>query len=79
MIASSVRKERMPREMLKRWFGLQPRLTVDTAQLPPGLRVYAVGDVHGRVDLLRSLHTMIADDAARAVPRTRMLADFLGD
>lgn len=69
----------MPREMLKRLFGLQPRLTVDTAQLPPGLRVYAVGDVHGRVDLLRALHARIAADAAYAVPGTRMLAVYLGD
>ncbi len=31
--------------------------------LPPGLRVYAIGDVHGRSDLLGRLHLAIAADA----------------
>ena len=45
---------------------------------PPGTRIYAVGDIHGRVDLLRRLHAMIADDAA-AAPDRRRLAVYLGD
>jgi serine/threonine protein phosphatase 1 len=32
--------------------------------LPPGLRVYAVGDVHGCADRLGALHAAIAADAA---------------
>ncbi len=31
--------------------------------LPPGLRVYAIGDVHGCADRLAALHAMIAADA----------------
>lgn len=34
--------------------------------LPPGLRVYAIGDIHGRLDLFDALLTRIdSDDAAR--------------
>lgn len=32
------------------------------ARAPDGLRIYAVGDIHGRVDLLRILHHLIAKD-----------------
>ena len=34
------------------------------AFLPPGRRVYCIGDIHGRLDLLRELRAMIASDAA---------------
>ncbi len=34
------------------------------ATVPDGLRVYAIGDIHGRADLLDELHRMIRDDAA---------------
>ena len=34
------------------------------AGVPDGLRVYAVGDIHGRADLLDELHHMIRNDAA---------------
>lgn len=48
------------------------------AAVPAGERVYAVGDVHGRADLLRDLIARIeADDAARAPARTTIV--FLGD
>ena len=45
---------------------------------PPGTRIYAVGDIHGRVDLLRRLYAMIAEDAA-AAPDQRRVAVHLGD
>jgi serine/threonine protein phosphatase 1 len=46
--------------------------------LPPGYRLYAVGDVHGRDDLLGELLDSIhRDDAARAPARTVLV--FLGD
>lgn len=46
--------------------------------VPDGRRVYAVGDVHGRLDLLRDLTGQIAcDDAARAPAQTTIV--FLGD
>ena len=47
------------------------------AHLPDGLRIYAVGDIHGRVDLLRILHHIIAeDDDGRMHER---LVVYLGD
>ena len=32
--------------------------------LPPGLRIYCIGDIHGRLDLLLQLHGSIEQDAA---------------
>ncbi len=46
--------------------------------IPEGLRVYAVGDIHGRLDLLDELLRMIArDNAVRPQADTRVI--FLGD
>lgn len=45
---------------------------------PPGYVVYAVGDIHGRADLLRRLLGDIADDA-RGRPAVRRVLVFLGD
>ncbi len=48
------------------------------ARLPEGVRVYAIGDVHGRVDLLQRLYGQIAQDLSdRPVDKT--LEVFLGD
>ncbi len=45
---------------------LRPREAVPLPSVPQGQRVYAVGDIHGRLDLLRALAAAIAeDDAAR--------------
>jgi len=46
--------------------------------LPPGERVYAVGDIHGRADLLAEMQDMISADAARRPPGT-MTVVWLGD
>lgn len=46
--------------------------------LPEGLRIYAVGDIHGRDDLLAELQGRIAEDAARAPSATNILI-YLGD
>lgn len=49
-----------------------------SASLPDGLRVYAIGDIHGRLDLLDELlATIDADDSARPAARTMLV--FLGD
>lgn len=48
------------------------------AALPPGLRVYAVGDVHGCDQRLGLLHGAIAEDAA-ARPTGRIVLLHLGD
>lgn len=48
------------------------------ASLPEGKRVYAIGDIHGRLDLLDALLAQIADDDAhRGRSDTQLL--FLGD
>ncbi|MCK1550834.1 MULTISPECIES: metallophosphoesterase family protein [unclassified Bradyrhizobium] len=47
-------------------------------QLPDGVRIYAIGDVHGRADLLQSLLTVIDADLARSAPE-RAIQVFLGD
>ncbi|TDH59702.1 serine/threonine protein phosphatase [Dankookia rubra] len=46
--------------------------------LPPGLRIYAIGDVHGCADRLGELHAMIAADA-RARPTEEVVLVHLGD
>ena len=43
-----------------------------------GCRVYAVGDIHGRADLLAALHDRIVDDAAAATAGRKVLV-YLGD
>jgi serine/threonine protein phosphatase 1 len=45
---------------------------------PPGLRIYAIGDVHGRLDLLDQLLAKIALDFAESRVQRRLLV-FLGD
>ena len=48
------------------------------AAIPDGLRIYAVGDIHGRADLLGRLAGIVAEDLeAHPVPEARTI--FLGD
>lgn len=61
--------------LLKR---LRRQPTPPDSAVPPGVRIYAIGDVHGRVDLLRELLVMIGEDnAARAETDVQLI--FLGD
>jgi len=46
--------------------------------VPPDLRLYAIGDIHGRVDLLDTLHEQIVADAAAANARENVIV-YLGD
>jgi serine/threonine protein phosphatase 1 len=46
--------------------------------LPAGLRIYAVGDIHGRYDLLEALYADICRDIERAPPE-HSIEIFLGD
>jgi serine/threonine protein phosphatase 1 len=53
-------------------------LTAAPATLPPGERVYAIGDVHGCLDRLVALHEAIVEDiGARPAERTTLV--HLGD
>lgn len=46
--------------------------------VPAGLRAYAVGDIHGRLDLLEALHEEIRADAAASTAERRLVV-YLGD
>lgn len=50
----------------------------EASRVSGGARVYAIGDIHGRVDLLRDLHRQIIDDAGQGTPRRKVLV-YLGD
>lgn len=50
--------------MLKALFG-RKKTVIPKPSVPDNVRVYAVGDIHGRLDLLQDLHRQIAIDAAR--------------
>lgn len=49
------------------------------ATVPSGRRVYAVGDIHGRADLLRTLMNSIREDASRGDYEGKPILIFLGD
>ena len=49
-----------------------------TARLPDGLRVYAIGDIHGRADLLADVFGSI-DAESDQFPADRSVHVFLGD
>jgi len=66
--------------MLRRSFGRtrQPEKIDIAASVPEGVRVYAIGDMHGRADLLDRLHALIdADFARRSTPVVHVVC--LGD
>ncbi len=65
--------------MIAKFFRRKPANNpVDTAQVPGGMRVYAVGDIHGRDDLLVQLLAQIdADDQSRGPADTQII--LLGD
>ena len=53
-------------------------LHLQAPAIPGGCRIYAVGDIHGRADLLEDLARQIEVDLAIA-PAPKALAIFLGD
>jgi len=54
------------------------RLEPAPAALPPGQRIYAIGDIHGLSARLAALHAAIADDLARR-PAAAPLILHIGD
>jgi serine/threonine protein phosphatase 1 len=48
------------------------------AATPSGSRIYAIGDIHGRLDLLTRLHALIVADAGSATAQRRVLV-YVGD
>jgi serine/threonine protein phosphatase 1 len=57
---------------------LRSRRATKKPSLPPGFRVYAFGDIHGRADLLAGLFNIIDLDMSRN-PAARAIEVFLGD
>jgi serine/threonine protein phosphatase 1 len=57
---------------------LRSRRLTKLPQLPEGIRIYALGDIHGRSDLLKEMFTVIDVDVARN-PVSRPIEVFLGD
>jgi len=56
----------------------KPARPIDTASVPEGRRIYAIGDVHGRNDLLQQLlEKIVKDDAERGDAESEII--FLGD
>lgn len=63
-------------KFLQRWLGRSEPAQSESASedttglervspfLPPGRRLYCIGDIHGRLDLLEELHAMILADCA---------------
>jgi serine/threonine protein phosphatase 1 len=80
--------DKVPRPVRQETIGVDPlsalgytpmiELTAAPATLPPGERVYAVGDIHGCLDRLVALHEMIAEDIA-VRPSARTTLVHLGD
>ncbi|GAB0057042.1 hypothetical protein SIID45300_01362 [Candidatus Magnetaquicoccaceae bacterium FCR-1] len=61
------------------WVEDHDHLPPYTPSLPEGMRVYAIGDIHGRADLLRQLHGMIRADWADLPGSVRRVVIYLGD
>jgi serine/threonine protein phosphatase 1 len=55
-----------------------PNSPIQPSRLPPNYRVYAIGDVHGRVDLLRELLDKISADVKNSTADQNVVL-FLGD
>lgn len=57
----------------RRYFG-----SAETSRVPDGSLVYAVGDIHGRLDLLDRMHELIEADAVEK-PAERIVVVYVGD
>jgi serine/threonine protein phosphatase 1 len=66
------------KSFVKKWLGesAQPG-EMPRPRVEPGQRVYSIGDIHGRADLLQQLHGMIEADAADHEGRRTLV--YLGD
>jgi serine/threonine protein phosphatase 1 len=49
----------------RKWLGgSKPEATPIQPSIPSDRRVYCIGDIHGRLDLLEELHRMVAEDSS---------------
>ncbi len=58
---------------------VQRRRGAPKPRVPDGTRLYAVGDIHGRADLLDDLHGRIKADAGHAPAGAALTIVYLGD
>lgn len=63
---------------IRQRFGKTSKPLGEDSRVPDGLRVYAIGDIHGRSDLLRELHELIQNDARSCVTANKSIV-YLGD
>ena len=64
---------------LSRLFGARERFRqILSPRVPKAARIYAIGDIHGRADLLADMHGKIARDAARHRAGRKLIV-YLGD
>jgi serine/threonine protein phosphatase 1 len=64
--------------MLQRWFR-RHEAHVPAARLAEGKAVYAIGDIHGRLDLLEQTLALVDEDARRHPKDASRLLIFVGD
>lgn len=64
-------------KLLNKWRRINPPLL--DPSIPVGQRIYSIGDIHGRVDLLRIMHSKIVDDAQSAGEKSWNKIVYLGD
>src|SRR5262249_55023159 len=57
---------------------LRSRAAKRQRRVPDGVRIYAVGDIHGRADLLKQMFLVIDADLSRG-PVRRSIEVYLGD
>jgi serine/threonine protein phosphatase 1 len=73
----SMTSEVMARQ--RRWPGKALKRRRESAyRVPAGTRVYAVGDIHGRADLLAKMHDLIRADAEGCRAKRKVVV-YLGD
>ena len=64
--------------MFAKLFGRARRPAPQAAAVPDGSRVYAIGDIHGRLDLLQDLHSQVLRDSL-TFTGDRKVVIYLGD
>jgi serine/threonine protein phosphatase 1 len=60
------------------WFSRSPHIAAPQGSVPEGNRIYAIGDIHGRLDLLDSVLARIDEDMGMH-PKSNAIRIFLGD
>lgn len=64
-------------ELLRRYW--MPAACAPRGRVPEGCRVYAIGDIHGRLDLVTELHDMIVGDAKGSGEEGKKILVYIGD